>query len=82
MREKTKERKFKQTVELQVALKDYDPQKDKRFVGSVRLPNVPRPNLKICVIADQKHTDEINNNKVNVDVTNMDALKKFNKDKK
>jgi len=25
MREKAKERKFKQTVELQVALKDYDP---------------------------------------------------------
>jgi ribosomal protein L1 len=25
MRENTKERKFKQTVELQVALKDYDP---------------------------------------------------------
>jgi ribosomal protein L1 len=25
MREKTKERKFKQTVELQIALKDYDP---------------------------------------------------------
>jgi DNA-binding protein len=33
-----KERKYKQTVEMQVALKDYDPQKDKRFVGSVRLP--------------------------------------------
>ena len=82
MREKTKERKFKQTVELQVALKDYDPQKDKRFVGSVRLPNVPRPNLKICVICDQKHSDEIEKNKVGVDVTNMDALKKFNKDKK
>lgn len=82
MREKTKERKFKQTVELQVALKDYDPQKDKRFVGSVRLPNVPRPNLKICVICDQKHSDEVEKNKVNVDVTNMDSLKKFNKDKK
>jgi len=82
MRGKTKERKFKQTVELQVALKDYDPQKDKRFVGTVRLPNVPRPNLKICVICDQKHTDEIEKNKVAVDVTNMDALKKFNKDKK
>jgi len=25
MRQKTKDRKFKQTVELQVALKDYDP---------------------------------------------------------
>ena len=82
MRGKTKERKFKQTVELQVALKDYDPQNDKRFVGSVRLPNVPRPNLKICVICDQKHSDEIEKNKVGVDVTNMDALKKFNKDKK
>jgi len=82
MRGKTKERKFKQTVELQVALKDHDPQKDKRFVGTVRLPNVPRPNLKICVICDQKHTDEIEKNKVAVDVTNMDALKKFNKDKK
>lgn len=82
MREKTKERKFQQTVELQVALKDYDPQKDKRFVGSVRLPNVPRPNLKICVIADQKHTDEITKGEVKVDVTSMDALKKFNKDKK
>ena len=82
MREKTKERKFEQTVELQVALKDYDPQKDKRFVGSVRLPNIPRPNLKICVIADQKHTDEIAASGANVDVTNMDHLKKFNKDKK
>merc|ERR1711976_674627 len=79
MREKTKDRKFKQTVELQVALKDYDPQKDKRFVGSVRLPNIPRPNLKICVIADQKHTDEIKAGEVKVDVTNMDAIKKFTK---
>ena len=44
MREKTtKERKFKETVELQIGLKDYDPQKDKRFTGTVRLPNVPRP---------------------------------------
>ena len=83
MREKTKERKFTQTVELQVALKDYDPQKDKRFVGSVRLPNIPRPNLKICLIADQKHADEVAANPaINVDVINMDELKKFNKDKK
>ena len=59
MRENTKERKFTQTVELQIALKDYDPMKDKRFVGSVRLPNIPRPNLKICLIADQKHADEV-----------------------
>ena len=71
-----------QTVELQVALKDYDPQKDKRFVGSVRLPNIPRPNLKICLIADQKHADELKASGVEVDCTNLDNLKKFNKDKK
>ncbi len=33
---KEKPRKFRQTVELQIALKNYDPQKDKRFSGSVR----------------------------------------------
>ena len=49
-----KVRKFTETVELQVGLKDYDPQKDKRFVGTVRLPNNPRPTLKLCIIADEK----------------------------
>ena len=83
MKEKSKSRKFTQTVELQVALKDYDPQKDKRFTGSVRLPNVPRPNMKICIIADQKHQDEAAAAQIpGLDVTSMDNLKKFNKDKK
>lgn len=83
MREKTtKERKFTETVELQIGLKDYDPQKDKRFTGSVRLPNVPRPGLKICIIADAKHEDEVKKNNIECDVTTLDTLKKFNKDKK
>jgi len=82
MREGSKARKFTQTVELQIALKDYDPQKDKRFVGSVRLPNIPRPNLKICVIADEKHSNEIKAAEIEIEVISMDALKKFNKDKK
>merc|ERR1711988_318773 len=77
-----KERKFKQTVEMQVALKDYDPQKDKRFVGTVRLPNVPRPKMKICLIADQKHADEAKAAGLDIEVTSLDTLKKFNKDKK
>lgn len=90
MKGKTKERKFLQTVELQVALKDYDPQKDKRFAGSVKLTHVPRPNLKICLIADQKHQDEAKalgigtegSRHAKVEVTTLDNLKKFNKDKK
>jgi large subunit ribosomal protein L10Ae len=31
-----KKRNFRETVELQIALKNYDPQKDKRFSGTVR----------------------------------------------
>lgn len=56
---KEKKRKFRETVELQVALKNYDPQKDKRFSGSVRyyqqpssgstnyLYNMPTPSIYI-----------------------------------
>jgi large subunit ribosomal protein L10Ae len=32
----TKKRKFTETVELQIALKNYDPSRDKRFAGTVR----------------------------------------------
>ena len=31
-----KKRNFTETVELQISLKNYDPQKDKRFSGTVR----------------------------------------------
>lgn len=33
---KEKKRKFLETVELQIGLKNYDPQKDKRFSGTVK----------------------------------------------
>uniref|UniRef100_A0AC34QAN9 Ribosomal protein n=1 Tax=Panagrolaimus sp. JU765 TaxID=591449 RepID=A0AC34QAN9_9BILA len=75
-----KKRKFRETVELQIALKNYDPQKDKRFSGTVRLRNIPRPNMKICILGDQKHCDEA---KVeNIPCMTADDLKKLNKDKK
>lgn len=35
-----KKRKFRETVELQIGLKNYDPQKDKRFSGAVRYNNL------------------------------------------
>ncbi len=35
-KEPGKERKFLETVELQIGLKNYDPQKDKRFSGTVK----------------------------------------------
>ena len=33
---KDKKRKFVETVDLQIGLKNYDPQKDKRFSGTVK----------------------------------------------
>jgi len=53
-----KPRKFAETIDLQIGLKDYDPNKDKRFSGTVRLAYVPRPRLKVCVIADAAHIDK------------------------
>lgn len=35
-----KKRKFLETVELQIALKNYDPSRDKRFAGTVRLVSI------------------------------------------
>jgi len=77
---KDKKRKFRETVELQVALKNYDPQKDKRFSGSVRLKNIPRPQMKVCVLGDQQHMDEANAN--SIPSMDVEALKKLNKNKK
>ena len=77
-----KARKFTESVELQIGLKDYDPQKDKRFAGSVRLPHIPRPGLKICLIGDAKDLDIVKAQNIQVDAVDFDFLKTFNKDKK
>merc|ERR1711933_696040 len=35
-----------------------DPQKDKRFSGTVKLKYVPRKKFRVCVLGDQAHCDE------------------------
>jgi large subunit ribosomal protein L10Ae len=77
---KEKQRKFLETVELQIGLKNYDPQKDKRFAGTVKLPNIPRPKMKVCVLGDQHHIDQAK--AVGMDSMSADDLKKLNKNKK
>jgi len=73
-------RKFTETVDLQVALKNYDPVKDKRFSGQLRLPVVPRPKFSVCVLADAKHAEDAK--KANIPFMIADDLKKLNKNKK
>ena len=75
-----KERKFKESIDLQVNLKNYDAQKDKRFSGSLRLPNNCRPKMKVGVIADLILEDACK--KIGIETMNMDDLKKLNKNKK
>eukprot|EP00796_Vickermania_ingenoplastis_P012563 gene12563-8610_t len=75
-----KPRKFKESIDLQVNLKNYDPQKDKRFSGSVRLPHVCRPRMTVCLLCDLVHEDVAK--KVGVPTMNQEELKKLNKNKK
>ena len=77
---KGKKRNFTETIELQVTLKNYDPQRDKRFSGSFKLPAVPRPNSTVCVLGNQKHCEKAD--QIGVDKMTIDDLKKFNKNKK
>ncbi len=75
-----KQRKFKETIELQIGLKNYDPQKDKRFSGTVKLPYMPRPSMKVCVLGDHKHCEDAK--ELGVDAMSVEDLKKLNKNKK
>merc|ERR1712177_90332 len=54
----TKKRKFMETIDLQIGLKNYDPSKDKQFSGTVKLRHVPRPKFSVCMFGDQQHCDE------------------------
>merc|ERR1712117_306764 len=76
----TKKRNFMETVDLQIGLKNYDPQKDKRFSGTVKLEHVPRPKFKVCVLGDQQHCDEAKSK--GIACMSADDLKKLNKNKK
>jgi len=75
-----KKRNFLETVELQIGLKNYDPQRDKRFSGTVRLPSIPRPNMKVCILGDQHDIDRAKHG--GIDSMSADDLKKLNKNKK
>merc|ERR1719198_2164753 len=77
---KGKKRKFTESIDLQVALKNYDPNRDKRFSGTFKLPTVPRPNMKVCVLGNAVHCEEAE--RIGVEHKSVEDLKKFNKNKK
>jgi len=75
-----KKRNFTETVEIQITLKNYDPQRDKRFSGTFKLPEIPRPNLKCCVLGNAAHCEQAD--RIGVDHMSVEDLKKLNKNKK
>ena len=75
-----KKREFTETIELQIGLRDYNPDKDKRFTGSIKLPNMPYPNKKIAIIGTMKHCEEAK--AAGVPCIDTEGLKKFNKEAK
>jgi large subunit ribosomal protein L10Ae len=77
---KGKKRNFVETIELQVTLKNYDPQRDKRFSGTFKLPAAPKPQFSVCVLGNAKHCEKAD--QLGIDKMTVDDLKKFNKNKK
>jgi hypothetical protein len=45
-------------LNFRLVLKYYEPQKDKRFSGSVKLPHNPRPKM-MCMLGDAQHVEEV-----------------------
>ena len=75
-----KKRKFVETVDLQVMLRDYDPNKDKRFNATCELNYPCRSNMKICLVGTVNHIDQAKGE--GIDFKSLDDLKKFNRDAK
>jgi len=73
-------RNFTESIELQIMLKNYDPQKDKRFSGTVKLPHIARPKFNVCILGNQAHLDQAKAN--GIEHRSVEDLKKLNKDKK
>merc|ERR1711988_1385901 len=77
---KEKKREFVETFELQIGLKNYDLQKDKRFAGNIKLPHIPRPKMRVCVLGDAYHCEKAA--AMGLEFKNAEGLKNFNKNKK
>ena len=65
---------------LQLSIPQSQPQRDKRFSGTVKLPNVPRPRMAICILADAADIDRAK--LIELEYSSVEDLKKLNKNKK
>ena len=78
--ENRKKRKFVETLELQIMLRDYDPDKEKRFNSATTLNYNVKNSLKVCVVGTIGHVEEAK--ELNYEGVLVDDLKKFNNEPK
>ena len=75
-----KKREFVESLDLQVMLRDYDPDKEKRFNSATTLNHNVKSSLKVCVIGTIGHVEEAK--ELGFEGTLVDDLKKFNNEPK
>ena len=75
-----KKRQFVESLDFQVMLRDYDPDKDKRFNSATTLNHNVKSSLKVCVIGTIGHVEEAK--ELGYEGTLVDDLKKFNNEPK
>jgi Ribosomal protein L1p/L10e family len=75
-----KKRKFTETIELQIGLKNYDPTKDKRFSGSLQLPHPCKANMKFCLLGTELDCDKAE--ALGLEFKNVEMMKAYKKNKK
>ena len=75
-----KKRKFVESMDFQVMLRDYDPDKDKRFNSATTLNHNVKSSLKVCLIGTINHVEEAKEN--GYEGVLVDDLKKFNNEPK
>lgn len=77
---KGKKRNFTETIEVQIALKNFDPRKDKKVAGTYKLPRMCYPNLRVCVLGNEIHCEAAQ--QLKIDFKNQNTLGEFKKDQK
>ena len=68
---------------ISLQLRGYIINKDKRFVGSIKLPHIIRPNVRIGVLGNKIHCEQAQAlNDKNISAYDLATLQSFNKEKK
>lgn len=75
-----KKRNFPQTFELQIQLRDYNVDKEKKFNSSVVLHYPVKRSLNVCVIGVMNHVDQAK--ALGLNFSNMEEIAKFQADSK